>query len=304
MKFRFPDRMIHFDPENPILNLHGPAVFGNDGPYRHFPSAERFGLFQALGKRGVVVLDQFKDVEELVETHFTCPLHHNMSFFPVRPLFLRVRLEYDQMMISLRAGFALMLTVVGSACGYTLQTSRSPVLAKEGVGKIYISPLLNNTYKSGAENLVYNALLKTMGGNRNIQIVSDPEQADAVLTGTVLNASFSWSSEAAPNNLSPNTNVKAVQSLGSIYGGVRVANLYNAQLNCAFQLTRRNPRPGQRALLWGSNFSRTKPFVASNQLGSLGTTSALINESEFDRTLGEMAGSMMVDVRESMYSRF
>lgn len=85
---------------------------------------------------------------------------------------------------------------------------------------------------------------------------------------------------------------------------IRVATEYIAELSCTFTLTRRNVKPGTPAILWTAGFNRAKPFPGSNQLSGLGTTSALINESEFDRSLQELAQSMMADVRESMVARF
>lgn len=183
------------------------------------------------------------------------------------------------------------LLLLGPGCAYRLQNSGSDWLEQEGVRRIYVSPMVNNTFKSGAENVVYNALLREILGSRRIQLVREPETADALLQGTVVRAEYSRSGSTQIGG-------------GGIYSDFSITTEYVASLECSFTLTRRQPRPGQRAILWGASFARAKPFAASNQLGSIGNTSALINESEFDRTLADISKSMMVDVRESVLSRF
>jgi hypothetical protein len=56
--------------------------------------------------------------------------------------------------------------------------------------------------------------------------------------------------------------------------------------------------------LWSGGFSKSKPFPANNQLGVFGTTSALINESEFDRVLRDLAEGIAADMHESMLAGF
>lgn len=56
--------------------------------------------------------------------------------------------------------------------------------------------------------------------------------------------------------------------------------------------------------LWSARFSRTDTFQANNQLGVLGRTSELINDSEFERALKDMAESMMPDVHVALLERF
>lgn len=174
-----------------------------------------------------------------------------------------------------------------TGCGYHLQTSENPLSTKEGVRKIYIAPLINNTYKTGVENTVYNALLRTMTAHRRVLVVSDPEAADAVLAGTVTVAT-----------------VFSVAASGSFPRGVPISSQYNATLACAFNLIRRNPRPGQRGLIWTWDNTRSKPFASAAQTNARNETTALINDSEFDEALSEVAIAMMEDVHESMLALF
>jgi hypothetical protein len=89
-----------------------------------------------------------------------------------------------------------------------------------------------------------------------------------------------------------------------IRANILIATEYEATLSCSFVLTRTHPVPGKRAILWTSSFSRGAPFAGNNQLGVQGDTSALINQSEFERKLVDLAASMMGDLHESMLAMF
>ena len=191
--------------------------------------------------------------------------------------------------------------VVG--CGYTLQNSRSELLEKEGIRTVYVRPLINSTFKPGIENVVYNALIRTLISHQKVKLVQDPAVADALLEGTVGVAQFSISSPTSATELKPKLG-KVLPHSNVDLNNILVASVYSADLGCAFTLNRRVTPMGKNKVLWSSSFSRSKPFSAANQLDVPGTTSALINESEFERALGEMATNMMDDVHESMLAMF
>jgi hypothetical protein len=191
------------------------------------------------------------------------------------------------------------LLPLACGCGYTLQGSHNPLGEREGVRRIYVAPLVNNTYTAGAENVVYNALIRTLSAGRRVTLVSRPEDADAVLAGSVDIADYVAAARDQARNLKPSG------AAGTRYGDLLVPTLYNANLRVAFRLERREAREGRaKGTLWSADFARSKPFPASNQLGTPGTTSTLINDSEFDRALGEIAQSMTSDVHESMLAMF
>src|SRR4051812_3163965 len=91
----------------------------------------------------------------------------------------------------------LVAAALATGCGYTLQTSENTLAEKQGIRKIYVQALVNNTYKAGVENLVYNSLIKNLTAHRRITVVQDPELADAVLTGTVDQANYTASASAS-----------------------------------------------------------------------------------------------------------
>jgi Lipopolysaccharide-assembly len=193
-----------------------------------------------------------------------------------------------------------------SCGGYYIRRSEGNALEKAGVRQIYISPIENDTYRYGVENVVYNALVRSMASFGGVRVVQDAEIADSVLTGKVTQADAVVASTTSAGQLNP-INILSASSnhlqffeFGSIY----VASSYNAVLTCSFKLVRRNPGPKDKPVVWSGTFSRSSPYPATNQLGALGTTSALINDSEFDRTVLNVAHDMTIDVREAMVDRF
>ena len=205
---------------------------------------------------------------------------------------------------------ALGLLTDSTGCGYGFQGSRNELWQKEGISRIYVKPLTNDTYKPGVENVVYNALVRTLLARRRVSVVTSEADADAILSGTVNIAQFvpggpTTADRLAPFSLNlPPNSVKIDYGSRVPLGSITVASVYTANMTCSFDLQRRAPNPKQKMKVWTGAFPRSKPFPASNQLDVPGTTSALINESEFERALGEMAVSMADDVHESMLDMF
>ena len=188
-------------------------------------------------------------------------------------------------------------------CGYGFQNTKNPLSEREQINKIYIAPITNNTYKAGVESVIYNNLIRVISAHRRIILVKDPEEADAILQGTVGNASYVGISGTQVFALSPS---QLVPSLGRNLPSSNfiISSIYSATLGCSFSLVRKNPDPKKKTLIWTSTFSRDKPFPSANQLDVPGTTSSLINESEFERSLNDLARNMMDDVHESMLAMF
>lgn len=206
-----------------------------------------------------------------------------------------------------------------SSCGYTLQSSRNPVLHEKGIRTVYVAPVQNNTYKTGIDNLVYNQLIKVLSAYRTVRLVRRPEDADAILQGAVTRASFGPTAATVATDLFPTRDVlTTLVEQGSVPSerkqfdplvlerlrNTRVAIEYAATLNIAFSLNRKDPRPGQAKRIWTGSFSDSRRFPANNQLGMFGNTSPLINDSDFDRALRDLAENMMGDLHESMLAMF
>src|SRR4051812_2105420 len=81
--------------------------------------------------------------------------------------------------------YVALLTLTLSGCGYTLQTSRSPLVDREKISTVYVAPVVNGTLRVGVENMVYNALIKNMSAHKALHLVSKEEEADAVLRSSI-----------------------------------------------------------------------------------------------------------------------
>lgn len=183
-------------------------------------------------------------------------------------------------------------------CGYALQNSQNPLTEREHISRIYLWPVKNETLKAGIESVVYNAVQKSLLAHQRVQVVSQLEDADAVLYGKVIQAEQNQLASAAANTLPP-LSLPPENS-----HGVQIATLYNAALSCEFSLKRTHFRLGASPEIWSQGFNRSKSFPGGNQRDVPGTTSPLITESELDRSLREMARLMMDDVHESMLALF
>lgn len=78
-------------------------------------------------------------------------------------------------------GLLLILSLFG--CGYHLQGKGDTLPA--GVRYVHVAILHNATYEPFLENAVTGALLDRLMRSPGVELVNDPDQADALLTGTV-----------------------------------------------------------------------------------------------------------------------
>ncbi len=190
-------------------------------------------------------------------------------------------------------GFAH-LTWGAVGCGYTLQNSRSNSLREEGIEKIYIAPVKNLTFKPGLENVFYNELVQILRAGRRVKIVERPENSDAILQAQVVQAVYVPTASTSADSIFP-VGVPAIL--------IPVATEYQADVTSSFLLSRQKAGMPTTAV-WESGFTRSRRFAANNQKIEYGSTSGLINESEFERTIREIAHGMMMDVHEAMLARF
>ena len=201
------------------------------------------------------------------------------------------------------------LTVISFlGCGYTFQTSSNEHLAALNIHRVYLAPVQNQTYKSGIDSVLYNALLRTLRAHHQLQVVAHQEEADAIITSRVEQASYARNADAQVKNLNP-ANVGA----SLLQKEYVVSTEYMATLSGKFELRWVHPpapppeagtgmRPAGQ--IWQVGLSRTKPFPSANQLEVPGTTAPLINESEFDRALSDISKSLAEDLHESMLALF
>ncbi len=181
------------------------------------------------------------------------------------------------------------LALLLSGCGYHLRGTDRLLFEQHEIKRLHVAPVANESYKAGVDITLYNAIRKRIASGNYVKLTEKSEDADAVLYATVLGASYSPLSLTTSDQLAP---------LRTGPSFVQVATSYLVTLNCNFRLEK------GKEIIWGNGVLRTKSFVAQTYLGILGTTSALINESEFERTLISLADSVSVDADELMNSVF
>lgn len=177
-----------------------------------------------------------------------------------------------------------------ASCAYTLRGTQRPFFEDYNIHSLYIQPIRNDSYRSGVDIMLYNVIRKRFVQGGYVRIVDTPNLADATLVASVTQA-----------NLAPQATVRASQlaPLNTGPSDVQVASNYAATLGVSFSL-----KNAHGVGLWSSGFTRTKTVQAATYFGNLGTTSALINDSEFDRALYDLAVSISTDAEESMNARF
>lgn len=75
----------------------------------------------------------------------------------------------------------LLVAMLLTSCGYRLQgQSRLP----EGIARIAILPFANQSYETGLENDLYDALVDEFARSHNL-LLAAPENADLILRGTI-----------------------------------------------------------------------------------------------------------------------
>lgn len=179
-----------------------------------------------------------------------------------------------------------------SGCGYTLRGNTRKFFEENQIRTLYVSPVRNNSYKAGVEITVYNALRKRIAQGGYVRIVDSRNQADAEISATVIDASYSSAGITRADQLATVDTIKGPDN-------VQIASSYNVNLRIQFELKGAKEKP-----LWTDDLARAKSFPASTYYGVLGSTSALINESEFERSLAELSANIVNDAEESMNSIF
>lgn len=181
------------------------------------------------------------------------------------------------------------LLLFASSCGYGLRTNKRDFMLAHDIRVLHVPAVVNNSFKAGVDLTVYNALRRRIAMGGYVRITDNPNEADAILTTTVTDANYRPLAVGRADQLAP---------LDTGPGSVQVATSYVVTLSCSFQLTK------NKESLWKDSFTRTKSFAASTFLGVLGSTSALINESEYERTLLGLADGIVMDADETMNALF
>ena len=177
-----------------------------------------------------------------------------------------------------------------SGCGYGLRGQSRDFFEKRKIRNLYIPPVKNDSYKAGIEIIVYNQLRKRFAQWVYVKIVDDESRADARLNATVTQATTEPAATIRADQLAP---------VGEGPSNIEIAASYNVTLGIRFELI-----SAESGVLWQQQATRSKGFQAATFFGALGTTSALINESQSDTTLGELAVIVIQDAEESINTEF
>ena len=189
--------------------------------------------------------------------------------------------------------FLVMLLASVSGCGYSWLGSNNPWNAK-GVQSVYIQTLRNDTLKAGVEVPFTSALVKEFAKGGRFKIVSNELDADAVVSGSVATAS-----SAVGGSTTVPAITKDKVALATLEDYV-IATDYTASASIIVNLTRKV----DGKVLWSQTLNRSKSYPGNNRYGLQGTTSVLINSSQEQFALIEIARFLASDAYENMLEAF
>ena len=186
----------------------------------------------------------------------------------------------------------ILLVLMLSSCGYHMRGEERPFFKIHNINTLYVYPVKNNSYKAGVEITVYNALRKRFSQGGYLRLVDKPELADAQIAATVSEATYTPLAITTADKIATTNSVPGP-------GSVQIASSYQVNLSVQFVLNDQKNKS-----LWSDVVAKSKSFAASNYLGTLGSTSALINEGEFERTLNDLSVGIATDAEESINTLF
>jgi hypothetical protein len=180
-----------------------------------------------------------------------------------------------------------------SGCGYSFQGASSHWKA-QGINRVFVRMLTNDTLHAGVEVTFTSALIKEFARNQRFRVVEDEKNADATIEGSVTSA------EAIINSANGVTALSNNDPAAAILGDVNVATEYRATGSISVQLVRREPK----SVVWTQSFYGEKIYQGNNRFGLSGTTSSLINASDQQLALNEVATQVASDAADTMLEGF
>ncbi len=193
----------------------------------------------------------------------------------------------------------LVIFAVMNACAYRFQGSENPWREKS-VENVYINIMTNNSLRAGEEVPFTSAFLKTFSRGNKLKVVNDSKQADIVVNATI---------ESIASNVSSSTNVPTLTQdklASQTISDMVIATEYAATATVSVQLTKgeASTNPKLPPILLVQNFSRVKIYPGNSQFGLPGSTSVLINDSQFQMALNEIAQGIAADAYDTMLEYF
>ena len=187
----------------------------------------------------------------------------------------------------------LFLLVFVSACsGYRWQDKSNP-WAEKGYHKVYVSIMLNNSLRSGAEVPFTSAFVRAFSRGNKLRVVSDEGDADILVNANLDNIASEIISSTRVVDITKDASAEALSD-------VMVATDYIAKASVTVRFVTKKTNE----TLIEQKFERSKIYQGNNRFGKLGTTSALINDSQFQVALNEVARSIAADAYDTMLESF
>ena len=189
------------------------------------------------------------------------------------------------------------LNIIG--CSYKFQSAVNP-WQEYSIKTVYIKIISNNSLRAGEEVHFTSAFVKTFSRGNKLKVVNDSKNADVVVNASIENIASTISSSTNVPTLTQDK--VASQKLSDMV----VATEYIATATVAVQLTKgeNNLNPKIPSVLLVQNFTRQKIYPANTQFGLPGTTSVLINDSQFQLALNEIATGISADAYDTMLEYF
>jgi hypothetical protein len=178
-------------------------------------------------------------------------------------------------------------------CGYHFSHQDQILKKTHQIERLYIKPIQNKTLRAGIEAIAHKQIFSLFSQDKRIQLVSQENLADASLAISIEQILIQGIAESSVSTLSP-------QGVGDSLptAGFAVFTNYAASLDCSFQLIKKT-KP-----IWKENFNRRQNFASSIQLGTPGTSSQVIHETEIERVLNDICSFIGTDAKDAMMSLF
>ncbi|MEW6056540.1 MAG: LPS assembly lipoprotein LptE [Bdellovibrionota bacterium] len=189
--------------------------------------------------------------------------------------------------------FALLgFLLSSSGCGYTWRNKSNPWKAQK-VERVYIKAMINNTLRSGLEVPFTSALIREFSRGPKVRIASNEENSDAVIESSL---------DAVGSSIGPTTTVDRLSQdpAARAFNDYVIASEYSASATITVSLVRKQ----DKRVLWTRAFSESKTYPANNRFGLVGSTSALINSSQEQLALNEIAQVLASDAYDTMFEAF
>lgn len=187
---------------------------------------------------------------------------------------------------------ALVLSALAAGCGYGWQ-NKGNHWKDEGVAKVYIREVTNNTLITGIEATFTSALVKEFSRGNRIRVVSSEKEADAIVSSTIDSVATTFTPGTVEQLAQDDPRAKELTDFV-------IASEYTVTAVMAVNLIRKN----DQKVMWSQSFSRPRVYPANNRFGLRGTTSTLINASQEAIALGEIAQFLATDAYDAMFEAF